>query len=575
MNRSLFICLLLISFGFLAQAQVYPPNFQCVQNDTLRWGGVANPCGIFQRYLIYGSQNKTGPYVQIASITDVNTNLFYHLHAPNQSWYYFMQSRHDCPGQPSINSDTLNGASPESPFIQRVSVEGGKTQIEWQLSSDKRVNAYIIYKSTTAGIKPIDTVFNDNKFRDLNSTPDTKREEYYLLAMDRCGSTSIFGASHKSIRATIKQDECERSAILNWNLYKDWKNGVGKQEIWVKEGNLPYVKVDSLLGKDTTFTFKGLKDKQKYCFFIRSTQKGNSKIFANTNEVCLVGNIVASTEFVVVKNLEVNLKNEVSFTWIWNNNADLDSIKIKRSFDGKTYKDISSLSVKNYASEISFTDKMPIDDDIADYSIYSLDICENYVFAPFYTINIKGKPQDNRSNTLTWSEHYLTNTTVDYELYRSANGVDTKVWENKDKFTFTDPFDPLNPDNSVLCYYVVAYAWDTLPTGKPIRVRSKSNTTCVSQTASIFTPNAFAPRGVNQEFRPKISFDEQIAEYNMEIFDRNGAKLFQTNNITLGWNGKVNNIGEEMQQGVYVYYIKIIQKNGKVSEAKGSLMLLR
>jgi gliding motility-associated-like protein len=574
MKRYLFISIFLIFIAHLAQAQVYPPNFQCVQNDTLRWENVQNPCGVFQRFLIYGSQNKTGPYVQIASITDINVNLFYHVHLPNQSWYYFMQSRHDCPGQPTINSDTLNGSSPATPLLNTVTVEGNKAQVEWQLSTDKKVNGYIIYKATSAGIKPIDTVFNDNKYRDLNSSPDKKREIYYVLAMNRCGGTSIFGKPHQSIQAFVKQDECEREAILTWNRYKDW-GGIAKHEIWVKQGNLPYSKVDTVAGKDTTFIYKGLKDKEKYCFYIRSVQQGNPKIVAKTNEVCIVGNLVESTEFIIVKNIEVNSKGEASFTWIWNNTADLDSIKIKRALDGKTFKDISSLSVKNYTSENTFMDKTPIGGkDKEYYGIYTSDICDNYAFAPFYTIDIKGKAEDSHSNTLNWTAHHLGKN-VDYELYRSAKGVDTKVWDAKDKFQFIDTFDPLNPDNVVLCYYVVAYAWDTFPNGKQVRVRSKSNTVCVSQTASIFAPNAFAPRGINQEFRPQISFNEQLESYLMEIYDRNGAKIFETKELSIGWNGKVNNNGSEMQQDVYVYFIRAIQKNGKVNETKGTVMLLR
>jgi hypothetical protein len=70
MIRFFFIGIILFFISTFATAQVYPPNFQCVQNDTLRWESVSNPCGPFQKYLIYGSQNKTGPYIQLAAITD-------------------------------------------------------------------------------------------------------------------------------------------------------------------------------------------------------------------------------------------------------------------------------------------------------------------------------------------------------------------------------------------------------------------------------------------------------------------------------------------------------------------------
>jgi gliding motility-associated-like protein len=554
---------------------VYPPNFKCVQNDTLRWEAFNNTCGIFQRYLVYGSQSRTGPYVQIAAITDINITFFYHQHPVNETWYYFMQSRYDCPGQPIFNSDTLDGQAPLAPIIQSVSVENNKAVVEWSLSKDKRIAGYIIYRQTPLGIKPIDTVYSATKFTDLNSFPDKQLESYYVLALSKCGGTSLFGQSHQSIQVKVQQDECERQAILKWNKYKSWSGGIARHEIWVKQGNLPYEKVDTVAANDTIFIYNGLKNNQKYCFYVRSVQKNDNRYAAKTNEVCIVGNVVASTEFVIIKNVEVNTKNEVSFTWIWNNDADLDSIKIKRAVDGKVFTDISSLPVKNYLAENTFTDKNPIGQEREFYGIYSVDICQNFAFAPFFTLDLKGKPQDNRSNLLTWGDHHIKTGKKEYELFRIVNGVESKIWDTEDKHEFVDPFDPLNPDNAIICYYVVAYAYDTLPNKKPIKVRSKSNTVCVSQTASIFTPNAFAPRGINQEFRPLISFSDQLASYSMVIFDRYGAKVFETTDLDKGWNGKVENTGRELSQGTYVYYIKTVQKNGKQNEVKGTVTLLR
>jgi gliding motility-associated-like protein len=279
---------------------------------------------------------------------------------------------------------------------------------------------------------------------------------------------------------------------------------------------------------------------------------------------------------VIVKNVEVNNKGEVSFTWIWNNDADLDEIKIQKSTDGKTWKDIGSIPSTNFPGELTYTDKTGIGTDTVHYAIYSRDICDKVQLFPFYTLNIKGNVQDNRSNLLNWTTHFLPGVQkTDYELYRVINGLESKIWEAQNKNEFVDPFDPLNPDNANICYFVVAYVYDTLPNGKPVRVRSKSNTVCVSQTATIFTPNAFAPRGVNQEFRPIISFNEQLASFSMLIFDRFGAKVFETTDLTVGWNGKLNNTGREMSQDTYVYYIKAIQKNGKTDEAKGTVILLR
>lgn len=570
----------ILFYFFLAQnhldAQVYPPTLKCIQNDTIRWEPFNNTCGSFQRFLIYGSLSKAGPYVLIASISDFNVNSFFHIHPKNENWHYFMQSRHDCPGQPLINSDTLDGSSPIPPIIQAVSIEGKNIVVSWEPSKDKRVSGYIVYKQTDLGIKPVDTLYSATKFVDINSTPEKKRETYYVLALNKCGGTSLFGKAHKSIQLSVLQDECERAAILRWNPYKDWEKGISKHEIWMREGNQPYVKIDSVNAKDTFFVYKGLKDTEKYCFYVKSVQKENPNYAANTNEVCIVGNVVKSIEFIVIKNLEINKSGETSCTWIWNNDADLDSIKIKRAIEGGDFKEINSLPVKNYGAEITYVDKTPQDNTQRNfYEIYSLDICDNYTLARFPTIHITGKPQDNRSNFITWTSHFIDDINTEYELYRTVNNIETKIWETKNEFEYTDPFDPLNPDNAVICYHIVSYAFDTLPNGKPIRVRSKSNTTCVSQTAGLFVPNAFAPRGVNQEFRPLISFNDQIDSYSMRIFDKYGALVFESNTIEIGWNGKVNNNGRELSQETYVYHIEMKQKNGKVNTQKGTVFLLR
>jgi gliding motility-associated-like protein len=69
-----------------------------------------------------------------------------------------------------------------------------------------------------------------------------------------------------------------------------------------------------------------------------------------------------------------------------------------------------------------------------------------------------------------------------------------------------------------------------------------------------FIPNAFTPdeNGLNDVFAPKLY---GITEFSMSVFDRWGNEIFQTNDMAEGWNGRVNNTGELVQQDVYVYKI--------------------
>ena len=575
MRKILFFILILSSMA--AKSQVLPPEIRCVQNDTVKWNLPNNSCGAFISYLVYGSKNQKGPYILLATVSNQAQKTFYHNHPKGESWYYFLQTKANCAGLPVVSSDTLTSASPELPTLQSVSIEKGAVEVNWEPSISKNVASYIIYKQTPTGIKPIDTIFIGTKFIDKNVMPEKNRETYYVISQDRCGNTSLFEKSHTTIQSATKQDECERSVRISWNKYKAWTGGALNHEVWGKEGAGNFILLATVPAKDTIFTYKNLKDNQKYCFYVKSTQKDNPKYFSKTNETCITSDIIQPTDFILVKNLNIDAKGEASFTWIWNNDADLDSIRIKKSFDGNNFKDIASLPVKPLAGEVSFTDKgSEIKTETVYYGIYALDKCDNFVFAPVNTLNIKGKIASSGVNNLTWTNHYVQGIDkVEYELYRNVNGIESQAWTTVNEYEFNDKFDLSNDENAKICYYVVAYAWDTLPNGKPVRVRSRSNTVCVEQTSGVFIPNAFAPRGVNQEFRPQISFSAQIKNYTMLVFDRYGAKVFESRNFDTGWNGKLDGSGKDMEQGIYTYYITVTQSNDKTIENKGTVFLLR
>ena len=49
--------------------------------------------------------------------------------------------------------------------------------------------------------------------------------------------------------------------------------------------------------------------------------------------------------------------------------------------------------------------------------------------------------------------------------------------------------------------------------------------------------------------------------------------MFETTNPQEGWDGKVN--GKDQPMGTYVYRISLTRLNGKLTERKGTVFLLR
>ena len=85
---------------------------------------------------------------------------------------------------------------------------------------------------------------------------------------------------------------------------------------------------------------------------------------------------------------------------------------------------------------------------------------------------------------------------------------------------------------------------------------------------------AFTPNGdnVNDVF---YAFGNGLIEFKMYIFNRWGEKLFESNDIHKGWDGKVDDAF--VQEGVYTYRI-IYKKKSAPSEKKtkiGTLLLLK
>lgn len=93
------------------------------------------------------------------------------------------------------------------------------------------------------------------------------------------------------------------------------------------------------------------------------------------------------------------------------------------------------------------------------------------------------------------------------------------------------------------------------------QVMSVSNEVEIIPAALLYIPNAFTPNGdgLNDTFGGK---GEGITEYNLQIFNRFGNLIFESNDMKNQWDGNYKN--EIAPIGVYVYKI-----NAKGPSANG------
>jgi len=64
--------------------------------------------------------------------------------------------------------------------------------------------------------------------------------------------------------------------------------------------------------------------------------------------------------------------------------------------------------------------------------------------------------------------------------------------------------------------------------------------------------------------------------YEFEVFDRWGHQLFHTKDFTKGWDGTIQNRGDDaLKQEVYIYKLKYKDSEGKIYNKTGHISLIK
>jgi gliding motility-associated-like protein len=100
----------------------------------------------------------------------------------------------------------------------------------------------------------------------------------------------------------------------------------------------------------------------------------------------------------------------------------------------------------------------------------------------------------------------------------------------------------------------------------------------VTKLPNAFTPSTLGPSGgaqgnnsFNDVFLPIV---KGVDEFNMQIFDRWGNLIFESNNSTIGWDG-YDKQGKLMPSGVYVYKLTVRLSDGQRSTQVGDITMIR
>jgi len=558
-------------------SQINPPNFLCVRNDSLFWEPPVNDCGPFQSYTIYFSTIEAGPYTVLDNTAFFTATSYEHPNPAGTLFYYYLVSNYDCPGEVQLTSDTLNTRPPEIGPIKRASVEGGGVIIEWDPSPSPEVTSYIIYRVEDNGTFPIDTVFGNTQYIDLTGNESSQIESYFVVAVDPCDNTSIFGDSHSTVLLDFNLTPCDRQISLNWQPYNSWSDGVRMQEIWVSINGTAPAPIASIGGSADSFIIDQIIDDANYEIFVQAIAQNNSAVVARSNGVSLIASISQPIKELSVVSIRTNIDGEVEISWLWNPGAELAQYDIVQT---------DAAGNSNFFTQNPITSPLPdtetyIDmdiigaEDIFNYQISTTDDCGDIVNSnSAKNIVLTCRQIDNSINEISWSAFEMERASLNsYSLFRvGANSEELIVEITDGSTTYIDDYESTE-GNDIFCYYVVAEATLELLEGPLIDAFIQSNRCCIERAAFVVTPNAFAPFGKNTIFKPLVFNRPSLQSYQLSIWSRWGELIFSSADPDLGWDGHKD--GSPMPQGVYAFLISLKMNNGDEVQEKGSVLLLK
>ncbi len=214
------------------------------------------------------------------------------------------------------------------------------------------------------------------------------------------------------------------------------------------------------------------------------------------------------------------------------------------------------------------------------------DTTVNYIFlnTGFYSYSLVVKDSNNCTDTLTKINYIQINPKPEVKyfvtplstniLYPQVTFIDSTQTLHNTYFNFGDGNSSTNPINNYNYQSEGDFPYTLIVSNQFGCSDTATGVIKIDGMASNYVPNIFTPNndGVNELFKIK---GESIRQSSMNIFNRWGTQVFETNDALKGWNGVNQNNGESCSVGTYFYIIKITLENTKTYSFNGTVQLQR
>lgn len=148
----------------------------------------------------------------------------------------------------------------------------------------------------------------------------------------------------------------------------------------------------------------------------------------------------------------------------------------------------------------------------------------------------------------------------------NPSGGTAYLWSPPDGLSCTSCTNPVASPTETTTYYVVGTDANGCSSSDSVTINVENEE--VLYIANVFSPNG---DGQHDEFMVQGS---GISEIELTIYDRWGQAIWQSNDMSIGWDGR-NQDGKELNNGGFVYTVRGKFYSGKEINESGTVTLLR
>lgn len=468
---------------------------------------------------------------------------------------------------------------PETPTLDSVSVDQPTQNavLGWQISASGDTEGYIIYQFLSGIWTPIDTVWGaaSNAYTNSSSSADNASESYSIAAIDSCGITSPICSPHSSIFLDAQLDVCADLIRLSWNDYIGMNPMADTYQLFSSVNGGPFSLITNLAPGMGSFDYAGLTDGSSYCFIMRATNSDG--ISSSSNLVCV--NVVKPQlpSFTYLRYATVLDNGDIALACFLDSTVEVQGYMLQRAIDTTAaFTDIDFISYNGFGS-FNFIDPDAISDHYSYfYRMMVVDSCGNLALASNYarSVFLEGEADAELYNNLFWNPYEKWPSGVEnYFIERRVDGItdpSSPVSILPSSNSFIDDVSVYILSEGDFSYRITAIENALNPFGFIDTVRS--NWVSIQQLPRLYIPNAFAPDGFNNTFKPLGVFIDH-SSYSFTVFNKLGEEMFYTTDFFEPWDGY--NDGSIVPLGVYVYILTLTLPSGFEFEKRGIITVVR